>query len=104
MKHILPIILILVLILVLTACVSNKKDQTSSAETTYTQIDQETAVEMMGKDDTPDLLLLHFSLERESAVTDCIQGKDEEDIHQALNQYTGFLIEQLQKRVGKENV
>ena len=60
--------------------------------------------EMMGKDDTPDLLLLHFSLERESAVTDCIQGKDEEDIHQALNQYTGFLIEQLQKRVGKENV
>ena len=51
MKHILPIILILVLILVLTACVSNKKDQTSSAETTYTKIDQETAVEKMGKDD-----------------------------------------------------
>ncbi|MBP5476602.1 MAG: alkaline phosphatase family protein [Paludibacteraceae bacterium] len=60
--------------------------------------------EQLGKDETPDLLMLQCSVLRPSTTTDCIQGKDEEDMHQALNQYLGFLIEQLQKRVGKTNV
>ena len=60
--------------------------------------------EGLGMDNTPDLLLLQLSVVKEDATTDCIQGKDEEDIHQAVNQYLGFLIEQLQKRVGKANV
>ena len=48
MKHALPIILIIAVIL--TACVSTGNGQTSSAGNTYTQIDQETAKEMMAKD------------------------------------------------------
>lgn len=58
----------------------------------------------LGADETPDLLLLQLSVVKEDAASDCIQGKDEEDAHQAVNQYLGFLIEQLQKRVGKTNV
>ncbi len=60
--------------------------------------------QQLGKDDTPDLLLLQCSVLQPSATTDCIQGNVEEDTHQALNQYLGFLFEQLQKRVGRMNV
>lgn len=59
--------------------------------------------EQMGMDDTPDLLLLQMSVVS-SLATDRIQGKKDEDIHQGLNQYLGFLIEQLQKRVGRDKV
>lgn len=75
--------------------------QNSMAVDLALRIQQE---EQLGKDEMPDLLLLQCNVLQNDAVTDCIQGKNEEDYHQALNQYFGFLLEQLQKRVGKGNV
>ena len=60
--------------------------------------------QQLGMDDTPDLLMLQMSVRKQESKSDCIQGNEDEDTHQAVNLYMGFLIEQLQKRVGKGNV
>ena len=60
--------------------------------------------EQLGSDPTPDLLLLELNTVTPAATADRIQSAEQEDMHLWLNQDLGYLIEQLQKRLGRENV
>ena len=60
--------------------------------------------EKLGTDPTPDLLLLQLNTLTPAATADRIQSAEQEDMHLWLNQDLGYLIEQLQKRLGKQNV
>ena len=60
--------------------------------------------ENLGADITPDLLLLEMNTITPAATADRIQSAEQEDIHLCLNQDLGYLIEQLQKRLGKEYI
>ena len=60
--------------------------------------------EKLGMDQTPDILLLQMNTVTPAATADRIQSAEQEDIHLCLNQDLGYLIEQLQKRIGKQNV
>jgi len=60
--------------------------------------------EQLGGDPVPDLLLLELNTITPVATADRIQSAEQEDMYLWLNQDIGFLIEQLQKRLGKENV
>ncbi len=59
---------------------------------------------VLGGDDTPDLLLVQMTTRTPKAKSDYIASAEQEDMYLALNQDLGFLIEQLQRAVGKENV
>ena len=60
--------------------------------------------EALGTDATPDLLFLQFNTVTPNAMADRIQSAEQEDIHLWLNQDFGYLMEQLIKRLGKQNV
>lgn len=60
--------------------------------------------EQLGTDPTPDLLLLELNTVTPAATADRIQSAEQEDMHLWLNQDLGFLIEQLQRRLGREHV
>lgn len=60
--------------------------------------------EQLGADHTPDLLFLQLNTVTPKAAADRIQSAEQEDIHLCLNQDLGYLIEQLQKRLGRQNV
>lgn len=59
--------------------------------------------EQMGADNIPDLLLLELTTRTPKATSDHIQTAEQEDMYLWLNQDLGFLIEQLDKRIGHEN-
>ena len=59
--------------------------------------------EQLGKDNTPDLLLLQLNSLTPSAKTDYIQSAEHEDMYLHLNQDLGFLMEQLDRQIGREN-
>ncbi len=59
--------------------------------------------EQMGTDATPDLLLLELTTLTPQAHADQIESAEQEDIYLWLNQDLGFLMEQLDKRIGREN-
>lgn len=59
--------------------------------------------EKMGTDNEPDLLLLQLNTLSPNAKSDYIQSAEHEDLYLHLNQDIGFLMEQLDRRVGHEN-
>lgn len=59
--------------------------------------------QQLGVDNIPDLLLLELNVLSPKATSDVIQTAEQEDLYLALNQDLGFLMEQLAKRIGKEN-
>lgn len=59
--------------------------------------------EKMGTDQIPDLLLLQLNSLSPLAVSDKIQSAEHEDMYLRLNQDLGFLMEQLDRRIGREN-
>jgi hypothetical protein len=59
--------------------------------------------EQLGKDLTPDLLLLELTTISPKAQSDHIATAEQEDMYLWLNQDIGYLMEQLNKRIGKEN-
>ena len=59
--------------------------------------------EKMGADATPDLLMLQLNTLSPTAQSDRIASAEHEDMYLRLNQDLGFLMEQLDKRIGKAN-
>lgn len=57
----------------------------------------------LGVDITPDLLILQLNTITPKAQSDAIESAEQEDIYMGLNQDLGFLMEQLNKRIGKEH-
>jgi len=59
--------------------------------------------EKLGNDLTPDLMLLQLNTLSPQAQSDIIESAEQEDMYLGINQDLGFLMEQLGKRIGKEN-
>ena len=59
--------------------------------------------EKLGTDATPDLLMLQLNTLSPKAVSDRIESAEHEDMYLWLNQDLGFLMEQLDKRIGRTN-
>lgn len=59
--------------------------------------------QQLGTDHIPDLLLLQLNTITPKAQTDAIRSAEQEDIYMDINQDLGFFIEQLNKRIGKNN-
>jgi hypothetical protein len=59
--------------------------------------------EKLGTDATPDLLMLQLNTLSPSAHSDRIASAEHEDMYLRLNQDLGFLMEQLDRRIGKPN-
>ena len=59
--------------------------------------------EKLGTDATPDLILLHLNTLSPSATTDRIASAEQEDMYLWLNQDLGYLMEQLDRRIGHTN-
>ncbi len=57
----------------------------------------------LGTDATPDLLMLQFNTLSPLAQSDAIESAEQEDMYLRLNQDLGYLMEQLDKRVGRTN-
>lgn len=57
----------------------------------------------LGKDATQDLLMLQLNTLSPAAVSDQIASAEQEDMYLRLNQDLGFLMEQLDKRIGRTN-
>ena len=57
----------------------------------------------LGADLTPDLLLLQLNTLSPKTQSDAIESAEQEDMYLGINQDLGFLMEQLSKRIGKEN-
>lgn len=57
----------------------------------------------LGTDATPDLLMLQFNTLSPQAQSDAIESAEQEDMYLRLNQDLGYLMEQLDKRVGRAN-
>lgn len=57
----------------------------------------------LGEDNTPDLLLLQMTVVSPHAKADRILTAEQEDMYLCLNQDLGYLIEQLDRRIGKAN-
>ena len=58
----------------------------------------------LGEDAVPDLLMLQMTVLSPAAKADHIQTAEQEDMYLSLNQDLGYLIEQLTKRIGKDNL
>ena len=56
----------------------------------------------LGTDLTPDLLLLQLNTLSPKSVSDAIESAEQEDMYLGINQDLGFLMEQLNRRIGKE--
>lgn len=59
--------------------------------------------EKLGTDATPDLLMLQLNSLSPLATSDPIASAEQEDIYLRLNQDMGFLMEQLDRRIGRAN-
>ena len=59
--------------------------------------------EKLGIDATPDLIMLQLNTLSPTAVSDRIASAEHEDMYLRLNQDLGFLMEQLDKRIGRTN-
>lgn len=59
--------------------------------------------ERLGVDATPDLMMLQLNTLSPLAISDRIASAEQEDIYLRLNQDLGFLMEQLNKRIGRSN-
>ncbi len=59
--------------------------------------------EQLGMDATPDLLMLQLNTLSPTALSDKISSAEQEDMYLCLNQDLGFLMEQLDKRIGRTN-
>lgn len=59
--------------------------------------------EKLGMDATPDLILLQLHALSPKATSDQIACAEQEDLYLRLNQDLGFMMEQLDKRIGKSN-
>ncbi len=59
--------------------------------------------EQMGVDITPDLIMMHLNTISPKATSDRIASAEQEDIYLRLNQDLGFLMEQLDRRIGRTN-
>ncbi|MBQ7632179.1 MAG: alkaline phosphatase family protein [Paludibacteraceae bacterium] len=59
--------------------------------------------QQLGKDATPDMLLLQLNSLSPQATSDAIASAEQEDMYLRLNQDLGFLMEQLERRIGREN-
>lgn len=57
----------------------------------------------LGTDATPDLLMLQFNMLSPLAQSDAIESAEQEDMYLRLNQDLGYLMEQLDKRIGRAN-
>lgn len=56
----------------------------------------------LGVDINPDLLFLQLNTITPNAQSDVIESAEQEDIYLGINQDLGFLMEQLNRRIGKE--
>lgn len=59
--------------------------------------------EQLGTDAQADMLLLHLNALSPKAESDRIQSAEHEDMYLWLNQDLGYLMEQLKRRIGREN-
>ncbi len=59
--------------------------------------------ESLGLDATPDLMMLQLNTLSPTATSDKISSAEQEDMYLCLNQDLGFLMEQLDKRIGHAN-
>ena len=59
--------------------------------------------ERLGTDATPDMLMLQLNTLSPAAQSDRIASAEQEDMHLRLNRDLGFLMEQLDKRIGRAN-
>ena len=59
--------------------------------------------EKLGQDITPDLLLLQLTTHSPEATSDAINTAEQEDMYLHLNQDLGYLMDQLDVRIGKTN-
>ena len=57
----------------------------------------------LGTNATPDLLMLQFNTLSPLAQSDAIESAEQEDMYLRLNQDLGYLMEQLDKRIGRAN-
>lgn len=59
--------------------------------------------QQMGSDLIPDLLLLQMTVLSPKAKADHILSAEQEDMYMSVNQHIGYIMEQLDKRIGKSN-
>ena len=59
--------------------------------------------EKLGKDEVPDLLMIQLNTLSPKAQSDRIASAEQEDMYIRLNQDLGFLMEQLDRRIGRNN-
>ena len=59
--------------------------------------------EKLGMDATPDMLMLQLNTLSPTTHSDRISSAEQEDLYLCLNQDLGFLMEQLDKRIGRTN-
>lgn len=57
----------------------------------------------LGKDNIADLLLLQLTTNSPKSTSDAISTAEQEDMYLALNQDLGYLMDQLNQRIGKTN-
>ena len=57
----------------------------------------------LGTDNTPDLLLMQMTTLSPKASSDAILSAEQEDMYLGINQDLGFLMDQLNQRIGKSN-
>lgn len=60
--------------------------------------------EHLGNDQFPDILSLHLTTQTPLSESDRISSAEQEEMYIRINQDLGFLLEQLEKRVGKEKL
>lgn len=84
----------------------NKEDLLHSPAANTLVIELALAVQQsrqLGTDLQPDLLLLQLNTLSPKAESDAIETAEQEDMYMGINQDLGFLMEQLNKRIGKEH-
>lgn len=59
--------------------------------------------EKLGTDNISDLLMLELTVVSPQAKSDILESAEQEDIYLALNQDLGYLMDQLNKSIGREN-
>jgi len=57
----------------------------------------------LGKDNVADLLLLQLTTVSPKATSDAIMSAEQEDMYLSINQDLGYLMDQLNQRIGKSN-
>ncbi len=60
--------------------------------------------EQLGTDGIPDMLLLNLTTLSPQTVSDQIETAEQEEMYITLNQYLGFFLQQMEERIGKDNL